>query len=96
MCARPKVLSPEDIAKLLDAAPSLKGKAMIITLYSSGIRLDECLNLRITDIDSTRMVLHISRGKGLRERKALLSPTALHTLRGYRTVRPTVCVLLSG
>ena len=56
---------------------------MIITLYSSGIRLDECLNLRITDIDSTRMVMHISRGKGQRERNALLSPTALQVLRAY-------------
>lgn len=80
---QPKVLSPEDVSKLINAAPSLKGKAMIITLYSSGIRLDECLNLRITDIDSTRMVLHISRGKGLRERNALLSPTALQVLRAY-------------
>jgi hypothetical protein len=73
---------------MIDAAPNLKAKAIITTLYSAGIRQSECLNLRIGDIDSKRMVLHIF-GKGRRERYALLSPTTLETLRAYyRRHRP--------
>lgn len=86
---QPKVISASDVLRMIEAAPNLKVKAIITTLYSSGIRIAECLNLRIPDIDSERMVLHIF-GKGQRERYALLSPSTLSLLRQYyRQYRPT-------
>jgi site-specific recombinase XerD len=85
---QPTVISATAVSAMIDASPNLKAKALITTLYSSGIRQSECLNLRIGDIDSTRMVLRIF-GKGQRERYALLSPTALEVLRAYyRQYRP--------
>ena len=60
-------LSVDEIKRLIESAPNLKGKTMIATMYSSGIRIDECLNLHVCDIDSKRMVLHIANGKGARE-----------------------------
>jgi integrase len=82
-------LSVDEIRRLIAAAPNLKGEAMITTMYSSGIRIDECLNLHLSDIDSQRMVLHIRNGKGARERFALLSPSLLDLLRNYyKAYRP--------
>lgn len=82
------VISPADTKAMIEAAPNLKAKAIITTLYSAGLRQSECLNLRIGDIDSKRMVLHIF-GKGQRERYALLSPLTLDLLRAYyRQYRP--------
>lgn len=86
---QPTVLSAAEVASMIQAAPNLKVKAIITTLYSAGLRISECLNLKITDIDSKRMVLHIF-GKGQRERNALLSPITLTLLRDYyRQARPT-------
>jgi site-specific recombinase XerD len=82
------VLTPEEVSRLIEATTTLKGKALITTIYSAGIRLDECLNLKITDVDSARMILHIN-GKGQKQRYALLSPCALEVLRNYyRQCRP--------
>ena len=85
---QPVVLSRGEVDALIAAAPSLKARAILTTLYSAGLRLNECLTLRIADVDSKRMVLHIQ-GKGARQRYALLSPMTLELLRSYyRQYRP--------
>jgi integrase/recombinase XerD len=85
---QPRIISAAEAQTLIDAAPNLKAKAIITTLYSAGLRINECLNLKITDIDSKRMVIHVF-GKGQRERYALLSPITLELLRTYyRKYRP--------
>lgn len=86
---QPKVLSREEIEKLLAGAGNLKCKAAIALLYSSGLRLAECTNLRIADIDSKRMIIHVHEGKGAKDRYSLLSERALGILREYyRKFRP--------
>jgi integrase/recombinase XerD len=86
---QPQILSIQECHSLVDAAENLKRKAVIAVLYSSGIRLAECANLAITDVDSKRMVLNVRNGKGGKDRQALLSPRTLIILRDYyKAVRP--------
>jgi integrase/recombinase XerD len=86
---QPGVISREEVEKLIAGAGNLKCKAVISLLYSSGIRLSECTHLRIADIDSKRMVIHIHEGKGSKDRYALLSQRTLEILREYyKTYRP--------
>jgi site-specific recombinase XerD len=80
---QPKVISREEVEKLISGAGNLKCKAIISLLYSSGIRLAECTNLRIADIDSKRMIVNIHGGKGAKDRYALLSNRTLGILRQY-------------
>ncbi len=85
----PVVLSPEEVARLLDAAPSLKYKAALSVAYGAGLRASEVISLKVTDIDSTRMVLRVEQGKGHKDRYAMLSEQLLHLLRAYwATSRP--------
>jgi integrase/recombinase XerD len=79
----PDIISQEDVIKLLSGITNLKHKAIIQTIYSSGIRLQECLNLKINDIDSTHMRLKVVQGKGKKDRYTILSKTTLTTLREY-------------
>jgi site-specific recombinase XerD len=85
----PQVLSKEEVETLIATANSLKVKALLAVFYSSGIRLAECAALKITDIDSKRMVIRIEKGKGQTDRFAVLSQRALLILRDYyRQIRP--------
>jgi integrase/recombinase XerD len=59
----PDILTREEVRALIDTERNLKYKAIIAVLYSSGIRLEECVNLDVTDIDSSRMVIHVRHGK---------------------------------
>jgi len=79
----PSVLSKEEISRIINAAPNLKYKAVIQTLYSAGLRLSELVNLHVTDIDSNRMTIRIHQGKGKKDRYVMLSSTLLTTLRQY-------------
>jgi site-specific recombinase XerD len=79
----PAVLSEEEVAAMIDAVHKVMWKAVIMTLYSSGIRHRELRNLKVTDIDSQRMCIHIRGGKGGKDRQALLSPITLACLRTY-------------
>jgi integrase/recombinase XerD len=65
----PIVLSPEEVARLLDAAPGLKYKAALSVAYGAGLRASEVVSLKIEDIDSTRMVIRVEQGKSLPSRK---------------------------
>jgi integrase/recombinase XerD len=79
----PCVLSPEQVTRLLDSAATLRDRAMLMILYSTGMRRAELCHLQVADLDSQRMVIHIRQGKGRQDRDVPLSPTLLHTLREY-------------
>ena len=79
----PTVLSQQEVARLIDASGSLMHSAMIMTLYATGVRRAELCRLKVSDIDSERMVLHIQQGKGARDRDVPLSPKLLGILREY-------------
>jgi site-specific recombinase XerD len=85
----PVVLSPEEVARLLDAAPGLKYKAALSVAYGAGLRASEVISLKVGDIDSTRMVIRVEQGKGRKDRYVMLSPHLLELLRAWwRAARP--------
>src|SRR6266851_255889 len=77
----PVVLSPEEVARLLEAAPGLKYKAALSVAYGAGLRASEVIALKITDIDSARMVIRVEQGKGRKDRYVMLSEHLLALLR---------------
>ena len=79
----PTVLSPEEVAQLIDAASNLQARTILMLLYSTGIRRSELVRLRVEDIDSKRMIVHIRQGKGGKDRDVPLCPKLLETLREY-------------
>jgi integrase/recombinase XerD len=85
----PVVLSPEEVARLLDAAPGLKYKAALSVAYGAGLRAAEVVSLKIGDIDSKRMVIRVEQGKGRKDRYVMLSPHLLDLLRAWwKAARP--------
>ncbi len=85
----PVVLSPEEVARLLEALRNLKHRAILMTLYSGGLRASEAAGLRVSDVDSGRMLVRIEQSKGRRDRFVPLSPVLLEALREYwRAVKP--------
>jgi integrase/recombinase XerD len=87
----PAVLSVEEVGDILAAAPGpgLKYRAALGISYGAGLRASEVCHLRVQDIDSDRMMIHVDEGKGGRDRKAMLSPGLLDLLRDYwREARP--------
>lgn len=77
----PDVLSVEEAARLLEAAPGIKYKAALGVAYGAGLRVSEVAHLKIDDIDSTRMLIRVEQGKGRKDRNAMLSPQLLELLR---------------
>ena len=87
----PVVLSQEEVARLLQAAPGLKYKAALSVAYGAGLRVSEVANLKVSDIDSGRMMLRVEQGKGQRDRDVMLSPQLLELLREWwKAARPRV------
>lgn len=85
----PKLLSEDELARLFNAISNKKHKAMLFAAYSAGLRVSEIVNLRIADIDSSRMQIFIRRAKGKKDRYVSLSPILLDILREYmRTYTP--------
>lgn len=85
----PTVLSQEEVAQLIDSANNLLDYAMLMTLYATGVRRAELTRLKVEDIDSRRMIIHIRQGKGNRDRDVPLTPKLLKTLREYwRWMKP--------
>ena len=85
----PVVLSPEEVARLLDAAPGLKYKAALSVAYGAGLRAAEVVSLKIGDIDSKLMLIRVEQGKGRKDRNVMLSPHLLELLRAwYKAARP--------
>jgi integrase/recombinase XerD len=79
----PSVLNTEEVKAILNATENIKHKAILMTIYSSGLRISETINLKIKDIDSERMQMRIEQAKGKRDRYTLLSEKNLHILRAY-------------
>jgi integrase/recombinase XerD len=85
----PVVLSPEEVARFLEAAPGLKYRAALSMAYGAGLRANEVISLKVSDIDSTRMVIRVEQGKGRKDRYVMLSAHLLELLRAYwKAVRP--------
>jgi integrase/recombinase XerD len=85
----PSVLSPEEVVRFLEAAKPGRDRTLLDVAYSCGLRLQELLGLQVTDIDSPRLVLHVRRGKGQKDRCLPLAPRLLEGLRAYwRACRP--------
>ena len=79
----PAVLSAEEVVLLLQGAPGAKYKAALATAYGAGLRVSEVVALKVGDIDSERMLLRVERGKGRKDRHAMLSPQLLDLLRAW-------------
>jgi site-specific recombinase XerD len=87
----PVVLTPGEVASLLEAAPGLKWRTALSVAYGAGLRASEVVSLKVSDIDSARMRLRVEQGKGRRDRDALLSPHLLAVLRNWwKVARPPV------
>src|SRR6266851_2381791 len=79
----PSILSPEEVAHLIDSSQTRFHRMVLMTLYGAGVRRAELARLQISDIDSRRMVIHIRSGKGRQDRDIMLSPRLLEALRDY-------------
>jgi integrase/recombinase XerD len=77
----PVVLSREEVARLIAAAPNLKSQTALSVAYGAGLRASEVIALKVGDIDSQRMTLRVEQGKGRKDRYAMLSPVLLERLR---------------
>jgi integrase/recombinase XerD len=85
----PVVLSQDEMARFLNALHNPKHRALLMTAYAGGLRLSEVAGLRVEDIDTARMVIHVRQGKGHKDRDVMLSPRLLTVLREYgATDRP--------
>jgi integrase/recombinase XerD len=85
----PNILSKEEVARLIEASRSLFQRTLLMVLYGTGMRRAEIAQLKIGDIDSQRMVIHVVNGKGGKDRDLPLSPALLETLRVYwRWMKP--------
>ena len=79
----PAILSREEIARLIDAALTPYHRTLLMTLYATGVRRAELTHLKVGDIDSKRMVIHVQGGKGRKDRDVMLSPKLLKALREH-------------
>jgi integrase/recombinase XerD len=86
-CKLPVVLSPEEVARLLDAAPGLKYRTALSVAYGAGLRAAEVVALKLSDIDSKRMIIRVEQGKGRKDRYVMLSAHLLNLLRAWWRVR---------
>jgi integrase/recombinase XerD len=79
----PIILSQDEVARLINSALTPFHRIVLMTLYATGVRRAELARLKISDIDSQRMVIHIQGGKGRQDRDVMLSPKLLDALREY-------------
>jgi site-specific recombinase XerD len=96
-CKLPIILSIEEVTCLIESAGGLKYKAALSIAYGAGLRASEVVHLKVSDIDSQRMVIRVEQGKGKKDRYAMLSPTLLELLRAwYRHARSQRMILPGG
>src|SRR5689334_10749710 len=85
----PEILSREEVERLIQCADSRLHRVCILTLYATGVRREELVQLKISDIDSHRMLIRVHQGKGKKDRDVMLSPRLLTELRDYwRSANP--------
>jgi site-specific recombinase XerD len=92
----PVILSPEEVARLLDHAPGLKARAALSLAYGAGLRASEVVSLKVTDIDSERQVIRVEQGKGRKDRTAMLADDLLALLRDWWRAGHENGVMLPG
>jgi integrase/recombinase XerD len=92
----PLVLSKQEVADVLEAISNFKHRTLIMFIYSTGARISECVNIKLTDMDSKRMLVNIQEGKGLKHRMVPLSSMLLKTLRRYYKVYTPQHYLFEG
>ena len=90
------VLTPEEVLLLLESAPGPRNKAALAVAYGAGLRVSEVVNLKVSDIDSKRMVLRIEQGKGKKDRNGMLSPRLLEVLREWWLIGQPTTWLFPG
>jgi len=87
----PVILSREEVAHFFESIASRKHRTILMTAYAAGLRISEVTRLKLTDIDSQRMMLRVEQGKGQKDRYVMLSPQLLEILRAYwKVTHPTV------
>jgi site-specific recombinase XerD len=79
----PVILSREEVLHFLESIASVKHRTILMTAYAAGLRVSEATRLKLTDIDSQRMMLRVEQGKGQKDRYVMLSPRLLEILRAY-------------
>lgn len=92
----PNVLSKEETFKLIEVTTNLKHKTLLALIYSAGLRISEAINMKITDIDSQRMLIHVKNAKGKKDRYTLLSTKVLGLLKEYYTIYKPTKFLFEG
>jgi site-specific recombinase XerD len=92
----PVILSRDEVRQLFAARHRLKTRALLLTLYATGLRVSELVHLKVTDIDSRRMVIRVQQGKGQKDRYVMLSAVLLGTLRAYWERYKPTCWLFTG
>src|SRR6187455_1758171 len=92
----PVVLSREEVARLIAAAPNLKSQTALSIAYGAGLRASEVIALKVGDVDSQRMILRVEQGKGRKDRYAMLSPLLLERLRAWWRVAHAQGRMLAG
>lgn len=92
----PKFFSKEEVRRILDNTDNLKHKAMLMTIYSCGLRLSELLNLKLNDVRSSDKILRINQSKGNKDRIVSLPDRLLHILREYYQVYKPSDYLFEG
>ena len=92
----PVILSPEEVLHFLSCVASLKHRAILTSCYAAGLRISEAVRLKITDIDSQRMVVRVDQGKGQKDRYVMLSPKLLEVLRSWWRIEKPKCWLFPG
>jgi integrase/recombinase XerD len=79
----PTILSLDEVARLINASGNLFRRALLMTVYGTGMRRSEVVHLKVSDIDSKRMIIRVAQGKGSKDRDLPLNPELLETLRAY-------------
>lgn len=79
----PEVLSFDEVCRIFKVVSNQKHRAILLLVYSAGLRVGEVVSLKVKDIDSSRMLIHVVQGKGMKDRYTILSPIALEELRAY-------------
>jgi integrase/recombinase XerD len=94
---QPVILSPDEVARMIESTGNVKHRAMLSAAYGAGLRVSEVARLRVEDIDSRRMVLNVRAGKGRKDRTVMLAESLLALLRQYwRAYRPRSGWLFAG
>jgi site-specific recombinase XerD len=92
----PVILSPDEVARLLEHAPGLKARAVLSLAYGAGLRASEVVSLKVSDIDSARQVIRVEQGKGRKDRYAMLADDLLVLLRAWWRFGHDKGVMLPG